>query len=276
MKLLRTLLLLLLALAAAVPALAEDVCVVQDASAVSRISTDCSYLRVRCPLSGQTPVTLAIHDAWGYLVYQRDYGVCSGSFHSEDVYLRLDGASTDYTVTLTCGGSVHQFRVTRQAPRLTDTGVSAHGLPLSDLTGRRDNRFAVLIDPWALEGSTLTVPLVSGGAQLGYANLTVDNGSLTVSAALTVEGAIEKSNIYVARDAVSAAALGTNRFTGIKTKLNRSVSLGGTPYAAVLVQLTVSYDAATVQAWQPDPWYLQEQTQLWQLMQMTTANEALG
>ncbi len=276
MKLLRFLLPLLLLTLLAAPALAEDVCVVKDAASTSAIATDCSYLRVSCPLPGDTPVTLSIRDAWGYLVYQRDYGVCRGTFRSEDVYLQLYGASTDYIVTLVCGGSVHEFRVTRVSPRLTDTGVTAHGLSLTEMTGKRGNKYAVVIDVCALEGSTLTVPLVSGGVQLGYANLTVRDGELTVSAMLTVDGTIDKSTVYVARDAVTASTLGTSRFTGVKTKLNRSVDLGRTPYAAVLVQLTVSYDAATAQSWQEDPWYLQEQHDLWEMMRLTTASEAVG
>lgn len=269
------LLLLLLTLLAA-PALAEDVCVVKDASSASHVTTDCSYLRVMCPLSGETPVTLTVRDGWGYVIYQRDYGVCRGTFRSEDVYLRLDGVSATYAVTLACGDAAHQFRVTREAPRLTDSGVSAHGVSLTDLTGKRGNKFAVILDVYALNGSTLTVPLVSQGVQLGYANLTVHDGELTVSAALTVDGTIDKASVYVARDAVSASTLGTNRFTGTKAKLNRAIDLGRTPYVAVLVQLTVTYDAATAQAWQEDPWYLQEQYDLWDMMQLTTANEAVG
>lgn len=276
MKLLHPLLLLLLLTLLAAPALAEDVCVVKDASAAGHVTTDCSYLRVMCPLQGDTPVTLAIRDGWGYMVYQRDYGMCRGTFRSEDVYLRLDGASASYTVTLSCGSAQHQFRVTREMPRLTDSGVSAHGLSLSEITGKRGNKFAVIIDVFALEGSTLTVPLVSQGVQLGYANLTVDDGELTVSATLTVDGVIDKGAVYVARDAVSAATLGTNLFTGTKAKLNRAIRLGSTPYAAVLVQLTVTYDAATAQAWQEDSRYLQEQYILWEMMQLTTANEAVG
>ena len=273
---LAALLLALSLLLMALPACAEDVCVVSDASSASSVSTDRSYLRVGCPLDGQQPVTMTIRDAWGYLVYQRDYGVCSGSFRSEDVYLRLDGSSTTYVVTIAAGSRSHEFRVTREMPRLTDSGVYAHGLSLSQLFSGRSSKFAVIVDVDALEGSTLSVPLLSGGAQLGYANITVDGGALSVSAMLTVDGTIEKSTVYVARDAVTAQTLGTNHFTGVKTRLNRDVDLNGTPYAAVMVQLTVSYDAATAQAWQEDDLYLPTQRELWELMQLTTANEAVG
>jgi len=276
LRFLPALLMTLALLLTALPALADDVCTVRDASSASSVTTDCSYLRVSCPLSGEQHVTMTIRDAWGYLVYQRDYGMCSGSFRSEDVYLRLDGSSTTYTVTIETGAQTYSFRVTRQAPRLTDSGVYAHGLSLSRLNGGRSNKFAVIIDVDALEGSTLSVPLVSGGMQLGYANLSVAHGELSISTVLTTDGKIEKSTVYVARDALSALTLGTNHFTGVKTKLNRSIDLHSTPYAAVMVQLTVSYDAATAQAWQEDDVWLEMQAELWELMQLTTASEAVG
>ncbi len=271
-----TFLLALLLLLTACPALAEDVCTVDNAARASSVSTDRGYLRVCCPLEGQQHVTMTIRDSWGYLVYQRDYGLCSGTFRSEDVYLRLDGGSTTYVVTVDTDSASHEFRVTREIPRLTDSGVYAHGLSLAELTGGRSNKFAVIVDVDALEGSTLSVPLISGGVQLGYANLSVDGGALSVSAMLTADGKIEKSTVYVACDAVTAQTLGSSRFTGVKTKLNRDVDLDGTPYAAVMVQLTVSYDAATAQAWQEDSRYLNEQQELWDMMQLTTASDAVG
>lgn len=275
-KLRLSLLLALLTLLLCAPALADDVYVVRDASAVSSVTTDRSYLRVCCPLSGEAPVTLTIRDGWGYLTFQRDYGWRRGDFRSEDIYLRLDGSQTQYTVLLQAGSQTHEFRVTRVQPQLTDTGVYAHGLALSEMTGARGNKYAVLIDACTLEGSTLSVPLVSGGAQIGYASFSVERGMLTVSAMLTAEGRIDKSAVYVARDAVTAMTLGSNRFTGVKGKLNRAIDLGGTPYAAVMLQLTVSYDGATAQPLQPDRWFLEEQAWLWDMMRITTASEAVG
>lgn len=278
MKLCRlfALLLVLTLLLPAVPALADDVCVVKDASSATSVTTDRSYLRVCCPLRDEVPVTLSICDAWGYPVYQRDYGVCGGNFRSEDVYLRLDGSSAVYSVTLDCGDSRYQFRVTREMPRLTDSGVYAHGLDLSQVTGKRGNKSVVIIDPSALEDCVLSVPLISGGMQLGYASFAVEDGVLTVDPVLTVDGVIEKGAVYVARDAVTAMTLGTNRFTGTKLKLNREIELQGTPYLAVMLQLTVSYDAMTAQVWEEEPLFLEEQTDLWELMLLTTASEAVG
>ena len=120
LRLLFPLLLLLTLVCAAFPAQASDVYIVKDASTAGSISTDCSYLRVNCPLDGSAAVTMSIRDEWGYLLYQRDYGVCSSSFRSEDVYLPLEDGRTSYTVFVTAGSVQHQFRVTREMPRLTD------------------------------------------------------------------------------------------------------------------------------------------------------------
>ncbi len=272
----RKLLLLVMALMCLTfPARAEDVCTVNAAEA-SYCITDRSYLRVKYPLEGTQHVTMTICDDWGYLVYQRDHGMCSGTFRSDDVYLTLYGGSTAYTVTLEVDGVAHSIRVTREQPRLTDSGVCAWGLPLREMTGRSSNQAAVILDAYALEGSVLTVPMVSSGMQLGYVHFAVQNGKVTVSADLAVDGEVLKASVYVARDAVTAENLGTNRFNGKKMKLERAIDLGGTPYAAVLVQLTVAYDAATAMVWEGDDPLRNQQADLWQLMQLTTANEAVG
>ena len=93
---------LLLMLLAAFPALAEDV-YYADASQGGSVTSDKGYLSVTCPLDADSRVTMTIRDEWGSTVYQRDYGVCSGMFSSEDVYLPQNGAQTTYRVTL-CRG----------------------------------------------------------------------------------------------------------------------------------------------------------------------------
>lgn len=261
------------------PALAEDVCTVEDASAVSHVTTDRTYLRVCCPLDGETCVTLSVEDEWGYLIYQRSFGACSGTFRSEEVYLPLEGERTDYTVTLATDTQEHVFRVTREQPMLTDSAVYAAGLTLDEMNGGSSRKYAVVLDLDALNEETLTVPMLAGGMQIGYVHFSVLDGVVTVTADLIVDGEIDKASVCVAPDALTADTLGSNRFTGMKTKLNREIDLTHTPYAAVMVQLTVSYDAATAQAWRmgrEEQEAYEEQLENWQLMQLTTANEAVG
>ena len=263
----------------AVPAFAEDVCVVKDAAAVSHVTTGCSYLRVQYPLTGETNVTLTVCDAWGYLIYQRNYGVCSGTFRSSEIHLPVDGESCDYTVTLSTDEEDITFTVTREQPMLTDTAVYAGGLTLAEMCGGSSYKYAVVIDMDAFNEGTAIAPMLAGGNQIGEVYFSVLDGTLTVSASLFVEGTIDKANVYIATDAITAGTLGSSRFSGVKTKLDRAIRLGGTPYAAVMVQLTVTYDPAGAQPFcmgdaEQDAY--EELCEDWQLMQLMTANEAVG
>lgn len=258
---------------------AEDVCVVQDAAAASRVTTDRPYLRVRCDLPGEMEVTLTVHDQWGSLIYQRYYGLCSGSFESRDVHLPLEGEGCDYTVTLQAGEETHVFTVTREMPLLTDTSVFAGGMPLRELNGGSSRKYAVVLDLCALNQGTATAPMLAEGKKIGEVYFSVLDGVLTASASLFAEGEIDKANVYIATDAITASTLGSNRFAGIKTRLNRAIDLGDAPYAAVMVQLTVTYDPAGAQSFSMGREEQEAYVELlenWQLMQMTTANEAVG
>lgn len=270
---------LIFALLLTVPAFAEDVCVVRDASAASHVTTGASYLQVQYPLPGETQVTLTVCDAWGTLIYQRDYGLCSGTFRSRDIHLPTGGDSCDYTVTLRTDAGSHSFTVTREQPMLTDTAVYAGGLTLAEMNGGSTRKYAVVLDMDALNQGTLIAPMLAGGSQIGEVYFTVLDSALTVSASLFVEGNVDKANVYIATDAITAQTLGTNRFSGMKTRLDREIPLGSTPYVAVMVQLTVTYDPAGAQPFQmgreeQEAW--EALVEDWQLMQMTTANEAVG
>ena len=267
---------LLMLLLAAFPALAEDV-YCADASQGGSVTSDKGYLSVTCPLDADSRVTMTSRDEWGAMVYQRDYGVCSGTFSSEDVYLPQMGAQTSYTVTLSTENSENSFTVVRVAPRLTDSNVTTAGLPLSDISGVSSPQKAILLDLDTLNNQVpLVVPMVSGDVQLGCVTFTVRNGQLSVSAELTVDGTIDRASVYVAKSALSAQTLGTRRFDGKKVGLNKKVNVDGLSYAAVLVQLTVSYDQDTATPLMPDEAFVQEQTDLWDAMQEETVNEAVG
>ncbi len=279
-KWLRMLLLSLLCLTlTAAPAFAEDVCTVEDAFAATHVTTEASYLRVLCPLVEETAVTLTVRDEWNTLIYQRNYGVCSGRFRSGDIRLPLQGDGCQYTVTLATASAEHSFTVTRKLARMTDSSVYAGGVSLRQLMDGSSRKFAIVLDLDAINQETFVAPLLAGGMQIGEVELSVLDGKLTVTARLTADGQIDKANVYIATDALTAQTLGTNRFCGIKTKLDRTIDLGDAPYAAVMVQMTVTYDPTTAQAFEisrEEELLLQEILENWQLMQLVTANEAVG
>lgn len=269
--------LILIALACQiVPVYAEDMQTV-DASAETSVTTAASYLRVTCPLEGEQSVTVTVTDAWGQLQYQRDYGLNSGYFRSGDIYLPLDGGRTTYYVTVQAGDMTYSLSVDRVMPRLTGNAACAAGYPLSWLNGSGSWQSATILDVNALEGSSMTVPMHASGAYtLGTVTFSVSGGRLSVSASLSggVDGSIDGATVYVATNALQAQGLGSRNFSGPSGRLGDRIDLGGTPYAAVLVQLTVSFDPSGVPG-SPDA--LQYgQDSLWNQMQQMTANEAVG
>lgn len=262
-----------------VPALAEDVCTVQEALTASEITTDEAYLRLGCELAAEGNVTVTVQDEWGYLVYQRDYGVCVGSFRSSDIYLPLEGSRAVYTVTLETAGGANTFTVIREMAMITDTAVYAAGLTLKEMEDGSAYKYAVVLDLAALNEKTAVAPLLASGAQVGEAYFSVRDGMLTVSALLTAEGSIDKAAVYIATDALTAGELGAKRFTGMKAELDQEIDLGDAPYAAVMVQLTLTYDPTTAQAWEmtrEEEENLKQLQEDWMLMQQLTASEAVG
>lgn len=240
------------------------------------VSSDRSYLRITCPTEGEA-VTLSVADASGSLVYQRDYGVCSGTFRSEDIYLKLIGSQTTYHVSLWVGERSYAFPIQRVMPRLIANAVCAVGLPLQDITGASGWKSATVLDVAAMEGRSLTVALHASNAyEIGTATFTVRGGQLTVLAQLNegVDGSIDKASVQVAVTALEAEHLARKSFLGQTAQLNQPIDLGGTPYAAVYLNLTVSFDPTGL----PDSpeIELDGQRELWRRMQTETANEALG
>lgn len=276
MKRMVLLILLTLLLGLCLTARADDV--MQVSLPVSgTVTSDCSYLRLTCQLSGEQAVTITVADASGQLHYQRSYGIRSGSFRSEDLYLRLSDAQTIYQVTLQAGDTVYSFPVKRVMPRLKNNEACSVGYPLPYLAGGSSWKSVTLLDVRSLEGDSLTVPLHASGAYtLGTVTFRVSGGKLKVTACLDggIDGSIDKSTVYVATDALTAQKLGTRSFNGRRGKLNESIPLDDTPYAAVLVVLTVSFDPAGVPG--SPRTEINGQDALWQLMQTHTANEAVG
>lgn len=249
----------------------------EESFIASSLTSDRSYLRVTCALTEDADVTLSIAGENGSLVYQRDYGLCSGKFRSEDIYLRLTGSQITYHVTLWVGDSSYSFPLRRVMPRLIANAACSVGYPLEYLSGTNTWKSATVLDVNALEDSSLTVPLHASGAyEIGTVTFAISGGSLTVSASLNdgVDGTIDNSAVYVATTALEAEKLGKKNFPGITTKLDKTAALMGTPYAAVYVNLTVSFDPTGVPG--SPAVTLDGQDATWQRMQTETANEAVG
>ena len=114
MKRIPALLLSLGLLLTAAPALGQEVFTLEDVS--GSYTTDRDYLRIACPIEGEQQVTVTVADDSGSVVYQRDYGLCSGQFRSEDIYLRLQGSRPCTATPWNAGGQVSPAPSTDHAP----------------------------------------------------------------------------------------------------------------------------------------------------------------
>lgn len=257
-------------------ALADDVLTVNDVDGANYRS-DQPYLRITCPVADDSRVTVTVAEEDGSVTYQRDYGVCSGTFRSEDVYLRLNGEETVYYITVAAGGETYTFQVTRTMPYLTENAACSVGYPLSEVSGSGGWKTVTLLDVDALEGAEMTTPLHASGAYtLGSVTFAVHGGALTVSAKLDdgVNGAIDQDAVYVAVDSLQAQNLGARHFSGLHGGLDEAIDLNGASLVAVYVKLTVSFDPSGVPSSLET--VLDGQAELWQLMQQMQLSDAVG
>lgn len=275
MKRVMTLLLALMLCMLILPAMAADALTVDIATAAPEISTDRSYLRLTCAgVEGEVVVT--IRDMGGAIVYQRDHGMCSGHFRSNEIYLGLDGASTRYQVSMQAGSSAYVFTLIRIQPRQKDVTACTVGCPLSAITGADTWKTATLLDLNEMR-QPITVPIQAGGElEIGEAVFELNDGVLTVSAQLApdVNGKIASAKVYAATNALDARRLDTKKFKGLTGSLDHGIDLRGARYAAVYVKLTVSFDPA--QAAPLSDATDDDQLELLELMNHYTINEEVG
>lgn len=249
-------------------ALADDVCYIANVAGEQGVSTGCSYLTMKVPVEEEALVTLTITGENGKTVYSRDFGLCAGSFRTEDIYLGLKGSRSVYNVTLQVGDKIYVFPVERVASRISGSAACTAGYPLSEMTGAKNWRMAMLLP---VTDGTVTVPVYAAGAyEVGSAFLTVADGTLTVSVTMdgAADGSVDSAKIYVAANADEAAQLGKNKFSGATGKLDKAIPLGDAEIIAVYVKMEVTFDPSGAAAVSVEP--LADQEALW--LQMMEPN----
>lgn len=271
-------LLLVIGLVSCVPALADDVCRISGSALTNGVATDCSYISILCPVDAPAPVLVSIYAPDGSLAWQCDYGERNASLTTDDIYLKLQGSSTTYTAVVRVGSVNYEFPIVRQMARLRGNAACTAGYPLNEITGSDSWQSATILHVSAMEGQQLTVPVYASGKYVfGTATLTVQNGALTVSieTAANLDGSVDSAEIRVATDALTAQRIDGNRFSGIVGKPGKAIPLSGAEYAAVYVNLSVSFDPATASSGiQTQP--AADQVSLWEAMQEATASESVG
>lgn len=233
-----------------------------------------NYLCLTAEFGEPCDIQIVVSAPDGQMVYARNYGTCTSPFVSENIYLRLTGASADYLVSLQAGDRETQYQIHRVQPMLYDNTACSGGLRLRSISGADSWLTATILD---LNALPVTVPLYAGNAyQLGTVTY-YRTGSVLMAQIDTrpdAEAIVTSGTMSVALTDVDAGLLGSNLFHGPVSSFNSGVDTGDAPYAAVLLTLSVSFNPETVSTAPISE--LPGQEQLWQLMQQFTDSESNG
>jgi len=235
---------------------------------VAYIETEKSYLVLQCELPEEADVMLSVTDEAGKLVYQRNYGVCSGMFTSESIYLKMNDQSSSFDVYLSAGNTSYNLTVHRIVQRLKDNTACSVGYPLSALNGRDTWQTVTFLNRNSLSSGAMTVPLfASGNRTLGSVTFRLSGNSLYTEASILPEAECEVSSnsVSIAASREEIESLGTGHFTGRTGHLGASIDWPGSDIIAVLVRLTVSYNPSALGG-SPQT-QLSGQSNLWQSLQ---------
>ena len=272
------LILLCLLICLCAPALADGVCRISGGALQSGVTTDCSYVSIACPVEQPGQVLVSIYAPDGSLAWQCDYGQRSQAFTTDDIYLKLSGSSATYTAVVQTAAGTYRFPIVRQMARLRGNTACTAGYPLRSITGSDTWETATILHLPQLSDGSMTVPVYASGRYVfGSATLSARGGALTVSVQLAngLDGTVDQAVVYVATDARTAQQLGKRAFSGATGRLNEPIAIGNAEYAAVYVNLTVSFEPSTAQTGipsQPE----RQQIDLWEQMQTFASSGAVG
>ena len=266
-------LLLLLSVLAGTAA-GDTFCIEDPAAAQQGLVITAGYVSLQIPLEEAAQVRLEVLDANGSCQYQRDYGLQQASFRTEEIYLRLSGVESSYTIGLTVGDAVYAIPVTRRLGTLTNQPACGTGYPLDELTGQGSWQCATILDLEALLLTPVETPLLAAGVYgCGTLRFEIVQQALIVTASIP-GGSISGGTVYVATDALTAEGLGSSRFEGSVLNLDQAFPTEGARYAVVYADLRVSFTPADGAA-APEAW-LPGQKELWETMKEETISEAIG
>ena len=270
---------------ASVPSLAEDCftidvdaldmsCLNSDEYVAQYLSASAQGVRVRKYISDSSelaaPVRLTLMQVDSQtLLFDKDYGLQSGTFDSGVIYLPYVADRTiPYLVTLTVGDYVYAMPFMHQQARLVANNACTYGVRLNDLSVAfyGDWMMGTMVDLNALasQGSMGVDICASNRYVIGQATLSMQGSSLCVSVSFNSQAnvTVQSQSIWVVTNCADFAA-------GVQPptyQLGDWVDVSGASSALVVLSLQVDYDPAGLPAFQYDlsSSQLQSQLSLWE------------
>ena len=247
--------------ALALPALAEDFFMIDvdlldmdslnsDAYVQRELSASTQGVRVRKYISQSSelaaPVRLTLMQMDSHtLMFDKDYGLQSGTFDSGVIYLPyVDDRTIPYLVTLYVGDYVYAMPFMHLQPRLHHNSACTQGLRLRDLEPSlgSDWLMGTMVDISALRasGSQTVNVCASNSYVIGQATLSMSGDSLRVDLAFRSDAQVEvlEHSLYLITDPAAYAA--GQRFNA--SPLGEWVDVSGSQSVLVYLPMQVSYN----------------------------------
>jgi hypothetical protein len=211
------------------------------------------YLSVRYDLGiREERVTLSVlSDPDATVVFRKDYGVVSGVFISDEIYLSYPAQGPGvYQVTLTAGDNAIVFPFRRKLLRLTGNTACSGGVRFADMASRFAGETAMGTAVSLQRDNTVSVPLVASGMYVaGQVHVSVREGSLTVTCAVDGKAAasVRDTHIYLLTDLGELADL-SERFLRLLPScesgypVDIASRLNGADVVIVYVKMELDYD----------------------------------
>ena len=269
-----------LLLAFALPAAAEDFFVIDvdlldmdrlnsDDYVARELSASTQAVRVRKYISQSSelaaPVRLTLTQMDSHtLVFDKDYGLQSGTFESGVIYLPYVGDRTiPYLVTLYVGDYVYAMPFMHLQPRLHHNTACTEGLRLRDADASLggDWQMGTMVDLNALrsQGSRTVNVCASNSYIIGQATLSMSGEKLRVDVAFLGDAQVEvhQHSLRVITDPANIARVSP-------VGLSEWVDVSGADSALICLSMQVSYNPGGLPAYTPDSGEMQRQLSLWQ------------
>ncbi|MCI6039743.1 MAG: hypothetical protein MR742_04385 [Clostridiales bacterium] len=270
---------------AVIPALAEDCFTIDvdtldmnslnsDEYVAQYLSASAQGVRVKKYISDSSelaaPVRLTLMQMDSQtLLFDKDYGLQSGTFDSGVIYLPYVADRTiPYLVTLTIGDYVYAMPFMHLQARLVANNACTYGVRLNDLAVAfyGDWMMGTMVDLNALasQGSMGVDICASNRYVIGQATVSMQGSSLCVSLSFNSQAnvAVQSQSVWVVTNCADFAA-------GVQPPSHQPgewVDVSGASSALIVLSLRVDYDTAGLPAFHYDlsSSQLQSQLSLWE------------
>lgn len=201
------------------------------------------------------------------LVFDKDYGLQSGTFESGVIYLPyVDDRTIPYLVTLYVGDYVYAMPFMHLQPRMRHNTACTEGLRLRDADASLggDWQMGTMVDLNDLRNSgSLTVNVCASNSYVvGQATISMSNDRLKVDVSFRGDAQVEVHGHSLRVITDPAAYVAGARVAPVG--LSEWIDVSGAPSALICLSMQLSYNPGSLPAYTPDSSQMQRQLRLWQ------------